>query len=478
MNFNFLFSNKKSIYLFASLILGALFSLSFDPYNIPFFSIIIIGLFFKLNDSMFGVFGKNYSLMFLTGILFGFSFFVSSIYWITNSIFVFDSDLAYLSPFPLIVLPIILGIFYGLMQLFNIIFWNQNISRIFFFSISWSFFEIIRSTIFTGLPWNLIAYSWSWSIDFMQSLSIFGVFGLGILTVFCSAGIFSINIKKPNIILSIISILIIVILYLFGYNRVINYEDTYLNDKKFRIVSTNFNQKEKWSDEAFGEMILLGSDQIPTIFPETSFGMRQNYKEDWLIGFIRVDDKGFYNSVKYNNQIHDKSKLVPFGEFIPLHSFFNKIGLEKVLPMESFHEGKTNSNFDDFIVPLICYEGIFPYLVRENIQTSSGLLVNITNDAWFGTGTGPMQHFSHIRFRSVENGLPLIRSANMGISALINPIGQIKELIPLGNLDYVDVAIPQKVDQTLYAKFGDKISYFFIVLFFLIGYSTSKIFKD
>jgi len=280
MTFNFLFSNKKRLFLLTSLLLGGLFSLSFDPYNIPFFSLIIVGLFFKLNDSIFSIFGKNYKLMFYSGILFGFSFFITSIYWITNSIFVFDSSLAYLSPFPLIILPLILGIFYGLMQLINTFFWSLNISRIFFFSALWIFFEIIRSTLLIGFPWNLVAYSWSWSISVMQSLSLFGVFGLGLISIFCSAGIFSLNLKKANIFLFIFSISILFTIYLFGYNRVLNYENVYLNEDKVRLVSTNFYQKEKWSDESFEKMISLGSNQITTFFPETAFGLRKVDKDN------------------------------------------------------------------------------------------------------------------------------------------------------------------------------------------------------
>ena len=293
MNFNFLFLNKKFFFLFTSLLLGGLFSLSFDPYNIPFFSLIIVGLFFKLNDSIFSVFGKDYKLMFSTGILFGFSFFITSIYWITNSIFVFDSSLSYLSPFPLIILPIVLGIFYGLMQLINTFLWSLNISRIFFFSALWIFFEIIRSTLLIGFPWNLIAYSWSWSISFMQSLSLFGVFGLGLVSTFCSVAIFSLNLKKANIFLCIFSISILVIIYLFGYNRVLNYENIYLNEDKIRLVSTNFKQKEKWSDESFKKMVSLGSNEIPTFFPETAFGVRKINKNNWFGGFIRSNGKEF-----------------------------------------------------------------------------------------------------------------------------------------------------------------------------------------
>ena len=99
MNSHFFISNKKKIFLLISLILGGLFSLSFDPFNVPFFSLIIIGLFFKLNDYIFLNFGNDYKLMFVTGIIFGFSFFITSIYWITNSIFVFDSNLSFLAPF-------------------------------------------------------------------------------------------------------------------------------------------------------------------------------------------------------------------------------------------------------------------------------------------------------------------------------------------------------------------------------------------
>ncbi len=478
MNYHFFFSNKKRIFLLISLILGGLLTLSFDPYNIPFFSLIIIGLFFKLNDYIFLNYGKDYRLMFLTGILFGFGFFVTSIYWITNSIFVFDANLVFLVPFPLIFLPLILGTFYGIMQLINSFFWSVNISRIFYFSVFWCLFEILRSTLFTGFPWNLIAYSWSWSIIFMQALSLIGVFGLGLISIFCAAGIFSINFNKINIILCVFSISTLVALYLFGYNRVLNYENVYNSEDKIRLVSTNFNQDEKWSNESFEKMISLGSNEIPTFFPETSFGLRQKIKDNWFGGFIRSNGKEFYNSVSFNNQIYDKRKLVPFGEFIPFQNILNSIGLKKFIPFESFSSGSANKSFNQYVAPLICYEGIFPNLTRENIRPNTMLLANITNDAWFGNGAGPQQHFTHVRFRSVENGLPLIRSANMGISALINPIGEVEEFIPYGEIGFIDIQIPRKIRSTFYTQFGDNILYFFIVLFFLIGYSTSKLTRD
>jgi len=320
----------------------------------------------------------------------------------------------------------------------------------------------------------LIAYSWSWSIDFMQSLSLFGVFGLGVITVLCTAGIFSFQFKSVNIFISIFSILTFFCLYLFGQNRIIDYVNTYADSTEIRLISTNFSQEEKWNSKSVEAMISLASDNLITVFPETSFGAQNINQNNWFGGIITKKETKFYNSIIYNGQQYDKRKLVPFGEFIP----FSNFGLKNFLPIKSFSKGAKNYNFSEYFVPLICYEGVFPHLTRENIQEHSRLIVNITNDAWFGEGIGPEQHFTHVRFRTVEYGLPLVRSANMGISALVNPVGEVISLIPSGTLSYKDIKIPDKINNTIYRSFGDKIAYFLIVLFFFIGYSTSKFFKD
>ena len=150
--------------------------------------------------------------------------------------------------------------------------------------------------------------------------------------------------------------------------------------------------------------------------------------------------------------------------------------------MKDFSSGNIKPNFTlkglGDILTLICYEILFTEEVISRLSKNTNLLINITNDAWFGDGAGPIQHFTHVRFRSVEYGLPLVRSANMGISALVNPIGQVEKIIPHGEMNFVDVKIPSKISSTFYTQFGDNIAYFFIVLFFLIGYSTSKLIKD
>ena len=161
-----LFLNRKLRVIFIFFILGIFLSLGFEPYKIPLISIISIGIFFLLNDYLYLNHRGNILLFFLSGLSFGFAFFLSSMYWVTNSVFIYP-ELFYFIPIPLIGLPLILSIFYGVMQLCNFLFWSQNISRIIYFSIFWTLFEIIRGSFFSGLPWNVIAYSWTWSISIM-----------------------------------------------------------------------------------------------------------------------------------------------------------------------------------------------------------------------------------------------------------------------------------------------------------------------
>ena len=184
------FLNRKIFIILIFFILGLFLSLAFDPYNIPFCSLIVIGIVFLLNDRIYRYYKNAFFFIFLTGFSFGFSFFLSSMYWISNAVLVYE-NLSFLLPFTLIGLPIVLSFFYGLMQILNLFFWSESTWRIIYFAIFWTFFEMIRGVIFTGLPWNLLAYSWTWSLYIMQSLSIFGVYGLCLITTLISASFFS-----------------------------------------------------------------------------------------------------------------------------------------------------------------------------------------------------------------------------------------------------------------------------------------------
>ena len=467
---NIPFKNITLLFI-TPIILGSLLALSFDPYNIPFLPLLIIAFFFLKNDYIYKNYKKTLKVFFISGFMFGFSFFLTSIYWISNSISEFDEELVFLTPLPLILLPAILALFYGVMQICNSLHWNNSNFRILFFTSLWIIFELLRGFLFTGFPWGLIAYTWSWSIQFVQIVSVIGVYGLGFITILCSALIALSFIKIENFIFLIISILILILLFSYGHIRIINYSDSY-HDNQYRIVHTNFNQREKWKKENIEQMALNGSSDLITIFPETAFGMYNVNNPKWFVGHIREENGDYFNSIVFSDKIYDKKKLVPFGEYIPYERQLETLGLKNLIFMGSMRSGKEEQDFIDNFLPLICYESVFPNFVRKSIKQETELLVNVSNDAWFGEGIGPQQHFTHSRFRSIEHGIPLIRSANKGISALVDPIGKVKHVIQSNRIAYLDVKVPKKLGQTAYTKYGELFVYFLIVIFLVIGYAN------
>jgi len=470
---NIPFKNITLLFIIPS-ILGLLLALSFDPYNIPFLPILIITFFFLKNDYIYKNYKKSLKFFFITGFIFGFSFFLTSIYWISNSISEFNKELVFLTPIPLILLPAVLALFYGVMQMYNSLHWNNSKLRVLFFTSSWIIFELLRSFLFTGFPWGLIAYTWSWSIQFVQIVSVIGVYGLSFLTILCSALIGLSFIKKENFIFLIISTLILILLFSYGHIRIKNYSNSY-HDNQYRIVHTNFDQKEKWKKESIEKMASNGSSDLITIFPETAFGMYNVRNSNWFVGHIRDENGDYFNSIGFRNKIYDKKKLVPFGEYIPYERQLKILGLNNLIFMGSMRSGKEHQDFVDNFLPLICYESVFPNFVRKSLKKETELIINISNDAWFGEGTGPQQHFTHTRFRSIEHGISLIRSANKGISALVNPIGKVDHVIDSDHIAFLDVKVPKKLSQTTYTKYGESFVYFLIVIFLVIGYANSII---
>ena len=465
-----LISTRRGYLFFINFILGVSLALCFEPFNIPFLTLPIIGFLFLINDHTFNSNDKIVKIFFLNGIFFGFGFFFFSMYWISNSVLVLDESLSYLVPLILIFFPLSMSIFFGLMQVFNALVWSSSDSRLFFFTIIWILFELLRSFIFTGLPWNLIGYSWSWSLGFSQSVSIFGVYGLGFITIFCSVCLFNFfNYNNKNIYLYIF-ILILLFLFVFGQYRLISNEIEYSNHK-VRIVHTHFDQDMKWSDIGINQIKNMGSNKLLTVFPETSLGLGVDTKKNWFAGYIRKENKKFYNSILYNGKIYDKKILVPFGEFIPFSKYLSYFMPDNKFIHNTLTRGSKNQDFSQKILPLICYEAIFPSFVRNNVSHETELLVNISNDGWFGKHSGPKQHFVHSRFRSIELGIPMIRSSNKGISGIVSPLGEIIHSIDSRENTNIDVKIPNRLNTTFYKEYGNLLTYFLIVLFFIIGYA-------
>ena len=465
---------SKKFYIFVSnFLLGILFALSFEPFKVPFLSLLTIGIYFLMNEYVFQKFKSHYKYFFYNGIFFGYGFFLLSMYWVSNSILELDSKLFYIAPLILIFFPLFLSTFFGLMQIINALLWSENNSKIFYFSALWAIFEFLRSIVFSGLPWNLLGYSWSWSLSYSQSVSIFGLYGLGLITVFCSVCIFSFISNRKNKLYFFFAATILVILYFFGLDRINNNQTVYSNNE-FRIVHTYFDQKDKWIKQNIDQTAALGSAEIITVFPETSLRFQLSIPENWIAGYIRKEQNNFFNSINYNGFTYDKKILVPFGEYFPFSELINLLFPKNIFFKNELSKGNENQEFSLDILPLICYEAIFPNFVRNNLSSETNVLVNISNDGWFGNFSGPRQHFVHAQFRSIELGIPLVRSSNKGISGVIGPIGEIIRITNSDQIAYLDVKIPKKLNTTIYRKYGDLLTYFLIVLFFIIGYAIQK----
>ena len=466
------------------LIIGSLTVFSFQPFNYTFINFFVLPLFLyllvfikKKSKSVYRKkpYKKN---LFIFGTAFGFGFYLSGIHWITNSL-TFDQNLKFLIPIGLIFIPLFLSLFFSLTILIIGPYLNLNLSSIFLFSGLLSFSDFLRAKILTGFPWNLWAYSFSWFTEIIQVLNNVGLFSFNLIciTVFTLPAVLFFNFSFKKLFLLIFFYFsFFLTLYIYG-NYTINQNQKYLNliNEKFyiKVISPNFkleyNLSESDIENRLKKLVRYSDPKknLKTLFvwPEGVFSgysfeeiqlLKNQFKEYFsdehfiLFGINRVDNNNtsFFNSliiVNNNLQIiqeYKKQKLVPFGEFLPFDKIFEKIGIKKITEgYGSFLKGGKQGNliFDKLnILPLICYEVIFTKLIQQS-NKDTNLIINISEDGWFGNSIGPFQHFAKVIFRSIENDTFVIRSTNKGISAIINNKGEVvKKLNPreAGNIDH------------------------------------------
>ena len=477
-------NNRFLVLYFTPFVIGFLTVFSFQPFNLPIINFFILPIFFALtvyiNKKSKSIFRKKpyKKNLFIFGSLFGFSFYLAGTSWITNSL-TFDENFKILIPFALILIPAFLSLFLGLVTLLVGPFLNYNFSSILIFSGAIAFSDFLRAKLFTGFPWNLWAYSLSWSVEFIQTLNLLGLFAFNLIvvTIFTLPVIlfYKINILKKIFFLLFYAI-IIISLYIYGSYE-INKNENFLksiNKKSYvKIISPNFeleydlsiNQIENKLKKLIRYSEPDGDKKTLFIWPEGVFSgysykeivlfkelIKKNFsKKHYIIfGVNKLEEKNssFYNSfLLVNNELeiihqYNKKKLVPFGEFLPFESLLTKFGLKKITEGHgSFKKGdeKTTLEIDQFnILPLICYEVIFTKFIQQ-ADFDTNLIVNISEDAWFGNTIGPDQHYAKSIFRAIENGTFLLRSANRGISAIIDNKGvAIKQLNrdEAGNIEF------------------------------------------
>ena len=474
------------LYLFPFLI-GSSTVFSFAPFNYTFINFIVLPLFFYLTvhikkKSKSTYRKKPFKLnLFIYGTSFGFGFYLSGIYWITNSL-TFDESFKILIPIGLIFIPLFLSLFFSLVTFTIGPFLNFNFSSILLMSAVLSFSDFVRAKILTGFPWNLWVYTFNWATEIIQILSLIGLFAFNLLsiTIFLLPSVLFLNLSSLKKASSIGFILLtFLILYIYG-NFTINQNEKYLANisQKFnvKVVSPNFPLRYGLTidqiEKRLSKLIRYSEPDknVKTLFiwPEGVFSgyafneiltikkvIRKNFSDNHYILFgINIFDEnknGFYNSlVLVNNKLeiiqeYRKQKLVPFGEFLPFENIMNKLGLKKITEGHgSFISGKEQNNIslDNLnILPLICYEVIFTELIQKSHEDTN-LIINISEDGWFGNSIGPFQHFSKGIFRAIEQNSFLIRSANKGVSAIINNKGEVLKELNIKESGNIELDVP------------------------------------
>lgn len=424
------------------------------------------------------------------GFWFGFGFFTCGLYWMAIGVSVYADEFWWAIPFALFGLPLVLAIFIstGSALAWR---WRESNHYILAFSSIWVFLEWVRSWIFTGLPWNLLGYSLAFSEELIQLGSLVGIYGMSFLVIYISAGAIDLTNDRKRNSYFVFSLTIVVGALIFGDWRLKQYPTSF-SDIKIRIVQPNIPQSDKWDIDTFWEHlgshvelsrintgfnpdIILWSEAAVTIpyhVPVIKKHLRSALvsPDSILITGGVIDKKTedgheTYSSMYAMNGLGDilfeyyKAHLVPFGEYIPLGSI---LPIKKLTPgLEDYTEGERGKTATLKlpahpkrvleIKPLICYEAIFSDEARAS---ETDIIINVTNDTWYGKSSGPYQHFQMARMRAVENGVPLVRGANSGISAIIDPLGRIISETRLGHRTVLDGLLPKKINQPpLYSIF-------------------------
>ena len=477
-------NNRFLILYIIPFIFGSLTVLSFAPFNFTIVNIIIFPLFFYLlvyiNKKSKAIYRKKpyKKNLFIFGLAFGFGFYLIGISWITNSL-TFDENFKVLIPIALIFIPLFLSLFVGLMTLIIGPYLKLNFPSLLLFSASFAFSDYLRSLVFTGFPWNLWAYSTSSFNEILQIINQVGLhsYNLFVITIFSFPAIFFFKISKINKLFCIILIFLIILSnFIYGNYKINKNKNALMNVSEkiyVKIISPNFDLKyglnSQEIEERFEKLIRYSDPEKNKktlfIWPE---GVFSGYSYDQILKFKELIYKnfsnkhyiifgvntldpisgGFYNSLLLINsnfdiiESYNKRKLVPFGEFLPYEKILNKFGLKKITEGHgSFLKGQEYRNLviDRMsILPLICYEVIFSDIIQKS-DDKTNLIVNISEDGWFGKSIGPNQHFVKSIFRAIENNTFLLRSTNQGVSAIIDNKGNIvKELKrnEAGNIEF------------------------------------------
>ncbi|WJW80392.1 apolipoprotein N-acyltransferase [Bartonella sp. TP] len=468
----------------AAFLLGAALSFGFAPFNFIPICFLSFSCFIYLQYHFIKL-QRPRQAIFTLGFLFGLGYFSFSLYWIFYAFIILYADTinyaiyTLLSAIALASLFIYLSLYWGAASFITSFFKPTLTNQALAFACSLGLGEWLRAHLFSGFAWNLIGYSAAFSPLLMQIAAPLGIFGLTSLSILIySCPVLVIKATPRPFFILISALLIILTDIAYGYLCLANaptiasYAQPAYN---LRLIQPSIQQSDKlnprYSIKNFYTHLELSTkittDPIPDliIWPETAvnFFLEQHrealkliqsslqMQQKLLIGTPREQDQQIYNSAillnKRNAQLaySDKIHLVPFGEYIPYATILQRLfpSLSELFSGYSAgqHRQSVKLTEQQTYLPLICYEAIFPDEMRYSGPQAS-FIVNITNDAWYGSSSGPFQHFQQSRLRAVEQRLPLIRVANNGISAIIDPYGRIIKKLDLNKIGVLDSPLP------------------------------------
>jgi len=493
---------KKEIILAS--ISGLLMPMAFPNFNLSFIAWIclvpLITAVFKSSPA------KGLILSTITGTIFH----IGLVYCVTVSMTSYGKLPFAISILVLILFAFVLSIFISLPVCLSCYVKKYlNFSFLITLPLFWTASEYIKSWFLTGFPWESLGYSQFNVLPVIQIADITGVYGITFIIVFANCTLFCLvnslttDKKIPLRELSALTLLIIITL-LYGQNRLNSIDKNQGSPIKISLVQPNIPQDVKWDPayltktlEKLEHLSLKGSLDKPDIiiWPESAtpffFQTDELHKKTvgkivrkinayLLLGspsWLQTSGKpNFFNSaflISPENKIkgkYNKIHLVPYGEYIPLKKLFPFIDkmVEGIGDFASGSKVKNLSIPSSSFATIICYEIIFPDLVRKFVKEGAGFIVNITNDAWFGATSAPYQALSMCSFRAVENRRYVVRAANTGISAFISPDGQIFKQTKIFTDDSLTDMIYKRTDKTFYSLYGDIFAFictFFSLLF-------------
>ena len=441
----------------------------------------------------------------------GFGFFTAGLWWIGTAFLVEADQFAWALPIAVLGLPALLAVFTALGFTFSALIWSTGWSRVLALAVGLGGAEFVRAHVLTGFPWNEWGMALGGNLVFAQPAAIIGIHGLTLITIVVFA-LPAVAFEKTRtgrrrrggfVVLAALSLGVVAV---FGAWRLTQVPPAMVPGVRLRIVQPNLAQDDQFRGEnraAIVDGYLALSDRATSpgtpglvgvthlVWPESAFPFVLSRDREMLgriasalpsgavllTGAARVREEGpadasrsprtahFLNSIQavtgdgQSVSTADKVHLVPFGEYVPFASLLETIGITHFVHVPGgFEPGWERTGMDipnlPRVAPIICYEAIFSGEVMP-IDASlhrPGLLLNVTNDGWFGRTSGPYQHFSQARLRAIEEGLPLVRAANSGISAIVDPYGRVLGSLPLGVADVLDGPLPEPLPPPFFAQ--------------------------